>query len=96
MNTHHGGGYMTEMEGVLDMVWRLAPKLMKTGGGALAQEMPARTNRGYRGRITPEGSAQIVADCKRGVSLMAIARQNDVSFNTVCRHTRKVRTGKMP
>jgi hypothetical protein len=76
------------------MVWRLAPKLMKTGGGALAQEIPRRAGCDERGRVTQKISAKIVADCQRGVSLMAIARQNHLHLKTVYRHTRGVRTGK--
>lgn len=90
-HAHHGphqGGFQSDLEGLMAMVERGCAKLMKAGGGPLTQEIPRR---GYRNRITAKDWARIDHEFKKGVSLMTIAREQHVSYNSVCRHTREAR-----
>jgi hypothetical protein len=77
------GNWVSEM---LDMIERLAPGLMREGGGSLQRSIPhsgERIAEAVRGRMR-----RMAED---GQSLLKIAEATGYSYSTVCRETYETR-----
>lgn len=81
-------GYMTELEGFLDLVERGCNRFMKVGGGSLVREFPQRTQ---NHEITQCEIARMAAMLKTGMTCKEIGKELGRSTGSVARHTRKLR-----
>lgn len=81
-------GYMSELEGLLALAERGCLRLMKTGGGPLERDNPARSP---LFPITPEEKAQMHRLLDEGVEMKEIAKRVGRPYNSCARCTRPYR-----